>query len=134
MRRSDSWWAGVSLFVSSSERKSLTRSSSLPKHKGMCDMSDNQSAMITIPAGHFEYQARHRFREGGFVLYDEGPRTLDMLGFSMDRYEVTNADFRRFLTQSGYQPADRHNFLRHWRDGYPEALADHPVTWVSLED
>jgi formylglycine-generating enzyme required for sulfatase activity len=57
-----------------------------------------------------------------------------MLGFHMDRYEVTNAEFRDFLTASGYRPRDPHNFLRHWKGGFPEALADHPVTWVDLDD
>lgn len=92
------------------------------------------NAMVWIPPGRFLYQARHRFREGGFILFDEGPREVEMLGFYMDRYEVTNADYRRFLDETGYQPEDRRNFLRHWQGGFPERLADHPVTWVSLED
>jgi gamma-glutamyl hercynylcysteine S-oxide synthase len=95
---------------------------------------ESVGTMVWVPPGRYAYQARHRFREGGFVLYDEGPRTVEMLGFHMDRYEVSNAEFRQFLQASGYQPADRHNFLRHWHGGFPEGLADHPVTWVSLQD
>jgi formylglycine-generating enzyme required for sulfatase activity len=57
-----------------------------------------------------------------------------MLGFHMDRYEVTNADFQQFIQATGYAPDDPHNFLRHWEAGFPDTLADHPVTWVSLED
>ncbi len=90
--------------------------------------------MIWLPPGQMTYQAQHRFREGGFVLYDEGPRRLNMLGFHIDRYEVTNADFKQFIDATGYAPDDPHNFLRHWANGFPEALADHPVTWVSLDD
>jgi iron(II)-dependent oxidoreductase len=90
--------------------------------------------MLWISAGPYAFEARHRFREGGFILYDEGPRNVEMLGFYMDRFEVTNEAFRDFLSVSGYQPRDSHNFLRHWLDGFPEPLADHPVTWVSLED
>ncbi len=94
------------------------------------DVSD----MIWVPGGPYLFHATHRFREGGFILYDEGPRQVEMRGFWIDRYEVTNADFRRFLEATGYRPAEPRNFLRHWRDGFPEALAQHPVTWVSLED
>ncbi|GIK72819.1 MAG: hypothetical protein BroJett021_18070 [Chloroflexota bacterium] len=90
--------------------------------------------MVLVPAGEFHYQATHRFREGGFILYDEGPRTVPMKAFLMDRYEVTNRQFLQFLQASRYQPFDNHNFLRHWTDGFPEALADHPVVWVSLDD
>ncbi len=90
--------------------------------------------MIWLPPGQMTYQAQHRFREGGFILYDEGPRRLNMRGFHIDRYEVTNEDFKQFIDATGYTPADPHNFLRHWANGFPEALADHPVTWVSLDD
>jgi formylglycine-generating enzyme required for sulfatase activity len=100
----------------------------------MPELNLRLAEMIQIPPGRYVFQAHHRFREGGFMLYDEGPRPVEMLGFRMDRYEVTNADYRQFLTQSNYQPVDRHNFLRHWANGFPDALADHPVTWVSLQD
>lgn len=90
--------------------------------------------MVWIPPGRFSYHAHHRFREGGFMLYDEGPRQVNMLGFHIDRYEVTNADFQQFLQATGYTPDDPHNFLRHWDEGFPDSQANHPVTWVSLED
>lgn len=96
--------------------------------------------MVNIPGGRYLFQATHRFREGGFVLFDEGPRAVQIEPFLMDRYEVTNADFRTFLEESGYQPKVTHNFLRHWQvqsasgRTFPAHLADHPVTWVSLED
>lgn len=90
--------------------------------------------MVTVSSGEFCYHATHRFREGGFVLYDEGPRVVQMNAFRMDRFEVTNRQFLAFVQASGYRPVDAHNFLRHWKDGFPESLADHPVVWVSLED
>lgn len=95
---------------------------------------DVPEEMVAVPGGRFLYHATHRFMEGGFILFDEGPREVEIHPFLMDRYEVTNGDFRRFLDASNYRPAVVHNFLRHWQGGYPEALADHPVTWVSLED
>jgi gamma-glutamyl hercynylcysteine S-oxide synthase len=55
--------------------------------------------------------------------------------FYMDRYPVTNAEFKKFLDATHYQPADALNFLRDWKDGaYPQGWANKPVTWVSLED
>ena len=92
------------------------------------------SEMISIPGGKFHYQAFHRTREGGFLLYDEGPRDVVMNSFLMDRFEVTNADFQVFMQESNYKPAEPHKFLYHWRKGFPHDLAKHPVSWVSLED
>jgi formylglycine-generating enzyme required for sulfatase activity len=90
--------------------------------------------MIRVPAGEILFRAEHRSREGGFILLDEGPSRVSIHEFLIDRYEVTNADYKRFLDASGYQPRIRHNFLRHWRDGYPAHLANHPVTWVDQDD
>ncbi len=53
----------------------------------------------------------------------------------MDKYPVTNAQFKAFLDVSHYSPQDGHNFLRDWKGGtYPAGWANKPVTWVSMED
>jgi formylglycine-generating enzyme required for sulfatase activity len=58
-----------------------------------------------------------------------------MKSFYMDRYPVTNADFKKFLDATQYHPRDDHNFLKDWRNGtYADGWANKPVTWVSLED
>jgi formylglycine-generating enzyme required for sulfatase activity len=55
--------------------------------------------------------------------------------FYIDKYPVTNAEFKRFLDASHYHPKDDLNFLKDWKGGtYPEGWANKPVTWVSLED
>jgi formylglycine-generating enzyme required for sulfatase activity len=55
--------------------------------------------------------------------------------FFIDKYPVTNAEFKKFLDASHYQPKDSLNFLKDWKDGsYPEGWANKPVTWVSLQD
>ena len=55
--------------------------------------------------------------------------------FAIDRFPVTNAEFRVFLDSSGYVPADAQNFLAHWINGAPPAgWEDRPVTWVGIED
>ncbi|HXS06018.1 MAG TPA: SUMF1/EgtB/PvdO family nonheme iron enzyme [Rhizomicrobium sp.] len=55
--------------------------------------------------------------------------------FLIDKYPVTNADFKKFLDATHYRPADALNFLKDWKDGtYPQGWDKKPVTWVSQED
>ena len=55
--------------------------------------------------------------------------------FYIDKYPVTNAQFKSFLDASRYRPRDDQNFLRDWKDGtFPEGWANKPVTWVSQQD
>jgi formylglycine-generating enzyme required for sulfatase activity len=55
--------------------------------------------------------------------------------FIIDETEVTNAQYQKFLIDSGYKPAHKENFLKHWPDGkMPEELADHPVVYVDIDD
>ncbi len=55
--------------------------------------------------------------------------------FSIDKYPVTNEQFKQFMDESHYQPQDALNFLRDWHNGsFPEGWAKKPVTWVSQED
>jgi gamma-glutamyl hercynylcysteine S-oxide synthase len=59
----------------------------------------------------------------------------EVSAFRIDIAQVTNAEFRRFLSASGYQPRDRQSFLRHWDNGaMPDAIAELPVVYVDLED
>jgi formylglycine-generating enzyme required for sulfatase activity len=60
---------------------------------------------------------------------------MSMKPYFIDKYPVTNAQFKRFMDASGYRPQDDHNFLLDWENGAPRAGWDRkPVTWVSLED
>ena len=55
--------------------------------------------------------------------------------FYMDKYPVTNAEFKKFLDATHYQPGDDLKFLRDWKNRiYPDGWANKPVTWVSLDD
>ena len=94
--------------------------------------------MIQIPAGTFVFKTAGNPDDANPVIpYPDTtkPRTLEMRRFFMDRTPVTNAAFKAFLDATGYAPADRSNFLKHWIDGKPPAgEGDHPVRWVSLED
>jgi iron(II)-dependent oxidoreductase len=94
--------------------------------------------MVEIPAGTFVFKTAGNPDDANPVIpYPDTAksRPLEMPRFFMDRTPVTNAEFAAFLAASGYAPADRSNFLKHWVDGKPPAgAADHPVVWVSLVD
>jgi formylglycine-generating enzyme required for sulfatase activity len=72
--------------------------------------------------------------------WEDSPRryhehAIEMKSFFIDRFPVTNAQFKQFLDATKYHPADDLNFLRDWSKGtYPEGWANKPVTWVSQED
>lgn len=55
--------------------------------------------------------------------------------FYMDKYPVTNAEFKKFMDATHYRPKDELNLLRNWKGGtYPERWGKKPVTWVSIDD
>ena len=75
---------------------------------------------------------------------DHGPRYVRLPDFFIDKYPVTNEQFALFLCESGYNPADSANFLKHWPCGYGLPLGEtldrlgeilkQPVVWVSHDD
>jgi len=65
-------------------------------------------------------------------FHDHG---LTVKPFYIDKYPVTNKQFKEFLDATRYSPKDQIDFLRDWKDGtYPEGWENRPVTWVSLDD
>lgn len=60
---------------------------------------------------------------------------VQIRSFFIDKFPVTNEEFKKFLDSSHYRPADNHNFLRDWKGGsMPSGWERRPVTWVSVED
>ena len=60
---------------------------------------------------------------------------MELKPFYMDKYPVTNAQFKKFLDSTHYEPADALHFLSDWKNGaYPNGWDNKPVTWVSIED
>ena len=58
-------------------------------------LTDTPDAMQRVPAGQFQM--------GDTVYAEEGPvRTENVAAFDIDRHEVTNAQFARFVAQTGY--------------------------------
>ncbi len=72
--------------------------------------------------------------------WEDSPRRfhehrMQIKPFYIDKYPVTNAEFKKFMDSSKYHPKDDLNFLKDWKGGaYPDGAANKPVTWVSIED
>jgi formylglycine-generating enzyme required for sulfatase activity len=103
--------------------------------------------MIRIPGGDFVFSVRGTEIEGSAnpgvdVQYpwEDGPRRehehqMQVAPFYIDKYPVTNAQFKQFVDATHYMPKDALNFLRDWKNGtFPAGWDNRPVTWVSLED
>jgi iron(II)-dependent oxidoreductase len=109
---------------------------------------ETPEGMIRIPAA-----TKYQFKVSGIEIegkdepgvdvqypWEDIPRRhhdyqMDVAAFYIDKYPVTNEEFKKFLDATKYHPQDDHNFLHDWKDGnYPDGWAKKPVTWVSLED
>jgi gamma-glutamyl hercynylcysteine S-oxide synthase len=138
-------WSQKPLASFSSEWKFLPQQivqiPSTPAHDAMPE------GMIRVPGGKFPFSVTGVEIEGfdwvGLDVqypWETAPRrshrsVVDVATFFIDKYPVTNAEFKRFLDATHYHPADDHNFLKDWHGGsYPSGWEKRPVTWVSLED
>jgi formylglycine-generating enzyme required for sulfatase activity len=105
------------------------------------------AGMIRIPGGEYVFKVQGIEIEGGDdtgvdVQYpwEDMPRRfhehkMHIAPFYVDRFPVTNSQFKKFMDASGYRPKDSGNFLHDWKNGsYPSGWENKPVTWVSLED
>jgi formylglycine-generating enzyme required for sulfatase activity len=103
--------------------------------------------MVQIPGSDFVFKVRGIEIEGGNDIgvdvqypWEDMPRRfhehkMHIDSFYIDKYPVTNAEFKKFLDASHYRPKDKLDFLRDWKHGtYPDGWGNKPVTWVSLED
>ncbi|MEN8115556.1 MAG: SUMF1/EgtB/PvdO family nonheme iron enzyme [Bacteroidota bacterium] len=96
--------------------------------------SKSPDGMVKIPSGKFKMEIEFGDH---FIPYpdvlEKGEK--EMPAFYMDKFPVTNAQFKVFLQKTGYQPADPENFLKHWENGSPKYGDENkPVVFVSYED
>jgi gamma-glutamyl hercynylcysteine S-oxide synthase len=123
----------------------------LPQHMAEIAATKPPSAapgdMVKIPEGTFTFKV-HGIEIEGFndvgvdvqFPWEDSPRryherVMNVKSFWIDKYPVTNEQFKKFMEAAHYQPKDDLDFLRDWQNGtYPSGAADKPVTWVSLED
>jgi iron(II)-dependent oxidoreductase len=103
--------------------------------------------MVKIPAGDYIFKVQgieiEGFNDIGVDVqypWEDSARRfhehrMHINAFYMDKYPVTNAEFKKFLDATHYHPADDLNFLKDWKNGtYPDGWAKRPVTWVSQDD
>lgn len=89
---------------------------------------------VRVEKAIYIYRCVHRVMEGDCQM-EHGPMVVTVGPLLADRYMVTNHMYYTFLQESGYQPKDRRNFLKHWVDGkYKPGEEDFPVVNVSQED
>jgi iron(II)-dependent oxidoreductase len=109
--------------------------------------SSAPAGMVKVPEGDFLFQVSgieiEGFNDIGVDVqytWEASPRRfhehpMHITSFYIDKYPVTNAEFKKFLDSTHYHPKDDLNFLRDWKDGsYPKGWENRPVTWVSQED
>ncbi|MGC1450103.1 MAG: formylglycine-generating enzyme family protein [Candidatus Sulfotelmatobacter sp.] len=105
------------------------------------------AGMVKIPAADFLFDVSGIEIEGSNDMgvdvqyqWEHSPRrfhqhSIQINSFYMDKYPVTNAEYKKFIDATHYHPKDDLNFLRDWKNGtYPAGWENRPVTWVSLED
>jgi formylglycine-generating enzyme required for sulfatase activity len=107
--------------------------------------------MLIIPAVSMMMTMEYTFREcGGYGNLQEHlslastnklhsscivKRNVDIRKFAIDETPVTNSQYKKFLSASGYKPKIANNFLKHWINGQiPAGKEDHPVVYIDLND
>lgn len=114
----------------------------------LSDVSENQSVnnpkemvgkdgaqMLLIPAGEFQMGSNKG-------ADDEKPvHTVNLNAFYMDKYEVTNAQYKRFVKETGHREPKGRGFINgEFQDNYRPWLDrnfngdDQPVIYVTWED
>ncbi|ULQ51857.1 formylglycine-generating enzyme family protein [Flavihumibacter fluvii] len=90
--------------------------------------------MVHIPAGKFTFKVANGDEFIGYPKQDVDS-TFNMPSCFMDRFPVTNRQYRQFLQATHYRPADTANFLKHWKgQRIPAGEEDFPVVYISYED
>ncbi len=103
--------------------------------------------MVKIPGGDYVFKVEGIEIEGSDDIgvdvqypWEDMPRRfhehrMQIKPFYIDKYPVTNSEFKKFIDATHYHPKDDLNFLRDWQNGsYPSGWANKPATWVSQED
>jgi iron(II)-dependent oxidoreductase len=109
--------------------------------------ADAPAGMIRITGGDFVFKVQGTEIEGSAdpgvdvqYSWEDSPRRfhekkMQVAPFFIDKFPVTNAQFKQFEDATHYAPKDAINFLRDWKNGsFPQGWDSRPVTWVSLED
>jgi len=92
------------------------------------------AGMVKIPSGSIVFKTTHGDDFISYPRYNQG-KTYEIPELYMDKYPVTNKQFKAFLDATNYQPKDKVNYLKNWVDGeIPENQENYPVVYISYED
>ncbi len=83
--------------------------------------------MVQIPAGPFT------MGQDGSKPKNGPAHSVDLPAFEIDRFEVTNDDFARFIEETGYVTYAEENSSKNWRD-VSQNKGNHPVVYVTWDD
>jgi formylglycine-generating enzyme required for sulfatase activity len=91
--------------------------------------------MVRVPAGEFRFEAAHIGNWDLQYPMDDTGKVYIMKEYYIDKYPVTNLQFKEFVEKSNYKPTDPENFLKHWTNNQiPAGQENYPVVYVSYED
>ncbi|HEY6082786.1 MAG TPA: formylglycine-generating enzyme family protein, partial [Chitinophagaceae bacterium] len=92
------------------------------------------AGMVRIPAGSFTFHTTHGDDFISYPNFNEDS-IYAMRTFYMDKFPVTNQQFKTFIDATNYRPLDTANFLKGWVHGaIPPGEEQFPVVYVSYED
>ena len=110
-------------------------------------VSSTPKGMVKIPGGSYVFRVQGIEVEGSDDIgvdvqysWEDSPRRfhehrIELKPYYIDKYPVTNAEFKEFVDGTRYHPKDDLNFLKDWKNGAISAgWENKPVTWVSIED
>ncbi|HJW18370.1 MAG TPA: SUMF1/EgtB/PvdO family nonheme iron enzyme [Flavisolibacter sp.] len=92
------------------------------------------TGMVKIPAGKFTFKATNGDE---FIPYpkQDVDSSFNMQSYYMDKFPVTNAQYKKFVDVTRYKPSDTANYLKHWvRGKIKKGEEQNPVTYISNED
>ncbi len=84
-----------------------------------------EAPMIAIPAGEFTMGSDHEV--------ERPPHPVSVAAFEIDKFEVTNEQFEKFVAETGYVTEAENAGDTSWRY-YAKDKANHPVVKVSWND
>jgi formylglycine-generating enzyme required for sulfatase activity len=90
--------------------------------------------MIEVKAGLYKFSVNN---EGTFISHPDfaEAKEIKINKYYIDKYPVTNGQYKKFIDASGYVPKDTVNYLKHWISGKaPAGEENHPVVYISIED
>jgi formylglycine-generating enzyme required for sulfatase activity len=130
-------------------RPSLHAAAEPPARLALTDVGLRTGSMVLVPGTTFRMgtdaseiprlQQAFGIKRAELFSAEVPTHSVTVGSFYIDRYEVTNARYKKFLDKNPRWRRDHiearyhnGNYLKHWDgDNYPKEKADHPVTNVS---